>query len=65
MPTVQLSWARGATLDGTANTITEATGGSAPTGMVDVNIANGATKEDVIKGLHIAIDKVLQSTNLP
>lgn len=65
MPTVQLSWARGATLDGVANTITEATGGSAPTGMVDVNIANGATKEDVVKGLHIAIDKVMQSTNLP
>ena len=65
MPTVQLSWAKGATLDGAANTITEATGGSAPTGAVDVNIATGTSKEDAIKGLHIAIDKVLQSTNMP
>ena len=65
MPTVQLSWAKGATLDGVTNTITEATGGGAPTGLVDVNIATGASKEDVVKGLHIAIDKVMQSTNLP
>ncbi len=65
MPTVQLSWARGATLDGAANRITEATGGSAPTGMVDINIANGATKEDVVKGLQIAIAKVIESPNLP
>lgn len=65
MPTVQLSWAKGATLDGVANVITEATGGGAPTGAVDVNIATGTSKEDVVKGLHIAIDKVMQSSNLP
>lgn len=65
MPTVQLSWAKGATLDGSSNAITEATGGSAPTGAVDVNIANATSKEDAIKGLQICIDKVLQSTNMP
>ena len=66
MATVQLSLAKGATLDGDAGgNCTEATGGGAPTGEVDLNIANGTSKEAVLKALEIFEAKIIQSTNLP
>lgn len=64
MATVQLGGSKGSTLDG-PNYITEATGGSAPTATVDLNIANGTSKEDVLKILQLFRDKVIQSQNLP
>lgn len=66
MPTIQLSVARGAALDQAAGgNITEATGGGAPTGIVDVNIATGTSREEALKALDIAKLKLIQSANLP
>jgi hypothetical protein len=66
MATVQLSLAKGATLDGAAGgTCSEATGGAAPAGEVDLNIANGTSKEAVLKALDIFEAKIIQSINLP
>lgn len=64
MATIQLAWNRGETLDaGGAGGVAEATGGSAPTDTVELNIADGAKKEDVVKALMLFRDKVIQSTN--
>ena len=66
MATVQMSLARGATLDGAAGgVVSEATGGGAPTGLVDLNIANGTSKEEILRALQIFEAKVIQSSNLP
>lgn len=64
MATIQMAWNRGETLDaGGAGGVAEATGGSAPTDTVEVNIADGAKKEDVVKALMLIRDKVIQSVN--
>ena len=66
MATVQYSVARGANLDASAGgNITEATGGAGPTGIVDVNIATGMTKEEILRALTIVKDKVINSVNMP
>lgn len=64
MATIQMAWNRGETLDaGGAGGVAEATGGSAPTDTVEVNIANGARKEEVLIALDLIRDKVVQSVN--
>jgi hypothetical protein len=64
MPTVQLSWGRGDTLDG-PNFVTEATGGSAPSETVALNVADGTSKENILIALQLFRDKIIQSQNLP
>lgn len=64
MATIQMTAPQGATLDATIP-ITEATGGGAPTGQVDLNIATGTRKDEVLKALALFEEKVIQSTNLP
>jgi hypothetical protein len=66
MATIQLSMAKGATLDGAAGgNVTEATGGAAPSGACDLNIANNTSREEVLKALQWFEAKVIQSTNFP
>lgn len=64
MATVQLSWGRGDTLDG-PNYVTEATGGSAPSETVALNVADGTSKENILIALQLFRDKIIQSQNLP
>jgi hypothetical protein len=64
MATVQMTWGKGDTLDG-PNYVSEATGGAAPSETVDLNIANGTSKEQILIALQLFRDKVIQSTNLP
>jgi hypothetical protein len=59
-----MGWGKGDTLDGT-NRVAEATGGSAPTDAVEINIADGTSKEHVLIALSLFRDKVIQSVNLP
>ena len=65
MATIQLSYTKDGTLDGAKLPVTEATGGGAPAGLVDLNIATGTSKEEVLKALLIFEAKIIQSTNLP
>lgn len=66
MPTVQLGWSRGSTLDGGSGIrVTEATGGTAPTATIEVNIANATGKDEILVALQLFRDKIIQSTNLP
>jgi len=64
MATVQLGWGKGDNLDG-PNYVSEATGGSAPTDAVELNIANGTSKEHVLIALQLFRDKIIQTQNLP
>jgi hypothetical protein len=64
MATVQLSWGKGDTLDG-PNYVTEATGGSAPSETVALNIADGTSKEHVLIALQLFRDNIIQTQNLP
>lgn len=64
MATVQLSYGKGDTLDG-PNYVTEATGGSAPSETVALNIADGTSKEHILIALQLFRDKIIQSQNLP
>lgn len=67
MATIQLSCPQGGILDGTpaGQLVTEATGGGAPTGQVDLNIATGTRKDEVLRALLLFEEKILQSSNLP
>jgi hypothetical protein len=66
MPTVQLGWSTGFTLDGASGLrVTEATGGAAPTATIELNIANATSKDDVLRALQLFRDKVIQTQNLP
>mgnify|MGYP003442556179 CR=1 FL=1 len=64
MATVQLSYGKGENLDG-PNYVTEATGGSAPSETVGLNIADGTSKETILIALSLFRDKIIQSQNLP
>lgn len=59
MATVQYGCSKGERLEQVA----EATGGSAPTDTVEVNIATGQRKETVINCLNQIINKIQQSRN--
>jgi hypothetical protein len=59
-----MGWGKGDNLDG-PNAVVEATGGSAPTDVVELNIANGTSKEHILIALQLFRDKVIQSENLP
>jgi hypothetical protein len=66
MPTVQLGWSRGSTLDGGSGIrVTEATGGTAPTATIELNVANATSKDEILVALRLFQDKIIQSQNLP
>ena len=66
MPTVQLGWSRGSTLDGASGIrVTEATGGSAPTATIELNVANATNKDEILVALQLFREKIIQSVNLP
>lgn len=68
MATVQMAYTKGGSLDGYGSggtlAVTEATGGGAPAAHVELNIADGATREEVLKALDQFRLKTLRSTNL-
>lgn len=66
MPTVQLGWSRGFTLDGGSGLrVTEATGGAAPTATIELNVADATSKDEILVALRLFQDKIIQSQNLP
>lgn len=68
MAVVLFSYTKGGSLDGYGSGgttgVAEATGGGAPTAHVELNIADGATREEVIKALDLFKLKAVQSPNL-